>query len=87
MIGIIAQFAIYYRDVPVILEGAISADVGITTTKDGLKKYSEGHSAPRLTLTMTESQAGGDKKRVKQIEAILETLEKNNQIVGFRRIR
>jgi hypothetical protein len=76
------RFAVYYRDIPTILHDFVKADGNITLTKDGVYK-GLGHSCPRLTLVMEDTNPNADKQRMKKLEALLSELESNNQIAGW----
>ena len=82
---IIAKFVVFYRDMPVILETTLNQDVRTSFIKDGVKDFSDGHKSPRLTIVLAESEFKSDRDRIDTLSALLENLEKNNQIVGFRR--
>ena len=89
MSSIIARIAVYYRqELPGILEATTKADGRMSITKDGIKKY-DGihHKAVRATIFVEEGgRESDDLKRISLIIKLLEELESNNQIVGYKNV-
>lgn len=82
---IAAKFSIFYRDLPKIIDITVKTDGNMSIVKDGIKKYDENSSAPRVTLVVERINPYEDKKRIDSLVAKLIALSSNNQIVGFRR--
>lgn len=83
-VNIEKKYAIYYREIPAFLDLFIIKDGNIKFVKDGLKEFSKGHRCPRMSVivepTGNESQ---DRERLRKLEALLDELQANNQIVGY----
>jgi hypothetical protein len=75
------KYAVYYRDIPLILHHFISKDGNITVAKDGVHRI-DGQACPRITLTV-QPIANMDKERLRRLEELLEELAVNNQIAGW----
>jgi hypothetical protein len=76
------RYAVYYRDIPLILQDFVKIDGHIILSKDGVYK-GLGHSCPRLTLQVEDTKPELDKQRIKKLEKLLTELESNNQIAGW----
>ncbi len=76
----IASITVFYRKIPEVLENLINKDRHMGMMKDGLQKH-DSHLCPRLTIFI--HTFGDDRKRVKGMSDLLETLLKTNQIVHY----
>lgn len=75
------RYAVYYRDIPMILQSIVSQDGAMSMVKDGVHKI-DGHSCPRLTI-IVNPVANKDVERIRRIEELLDELVTNNQLVGW----
>jgi len=78
-----ANFLVFYRDLPKAIETHIKADGRMSFIKDGVKKFGD-QSCPRITICVNTVDVAKDKQRVDALNRLLEQLESNNQIVGFK---
>jgi hypothetical protein len=75
------KYAVYYRDIPAVLQALIAKDGQMSLCKDGVYVI-DGHSCPRLTITV-EPVPGRDNERLRNLEQLLDELDTNNQIAGW----
>lgn len=76
------KIAVYYRDLPKIVEDTVATDRQCHLVKDGIFT-ANGVKCPRATITLEWEGSEGDKERLKKLERLLGELQSNNQIVSF----
>lgn len=75
------RYAVYYREIPLVLQHMVTKDKAMSMTKDGVHKI-DGHSCPRLTIIVTPVP-NKDTERLRRLEELLTELVSNNQLVGW----
>ena len=76
------KIAIYYRDMPQIIEILTLKDSKLSLTKDGVFTTG-GVKCPRATLNMEWDASHTASEKLGRIVKILDELESNNQIVSY----
>lgn len=76
------KYAVYYHEIPLLLELFIKKDGNMGVTKDGVHK-GLGHACPRLTITVNPGAIDTDRERLRRLEELLTELSANNQIAGW----
>jgi len=75
------RYAVYYRDIPLVLQLMVTKDGAMSIAKDGVHRVN-GHSCPRITLIVNPVQ-NKDIERIRRLEELLTELVSNNQLVAW----
>jgi len=76
------RIAIFFREMPAVIERAVAADDTMKLFKDGIFT-TNGIRCPRATLALEWNSSKADLEKLKKLIALLEELQANNQIVTF----
>lgn len=86
MVSVFKIIFFYRTEIPEVLNIKAKSDGKVQIIKDGIKKYGTGQRAPRATImaysdTISQNETS---KRFKLFTVLLDELESNNQIIGYK---